>query len=116
VTKQPSLRRRVHYFSGFDPRGAAYYHRLCEEEAAKPQVQGGTLNVGCRGRMGKPFNHWRVTWQSGGKDAQSVETQHVFMSWDDIIRNHWRKSPWVIVPLVSWGWKLNFLVKRGFYG
>ncbi len=90
------LRRRVHYFSGFDPRGAAYYHRLCEEEAAKPQVQGGTLSVGRRRRMGKLFNHWMVTWQSGGKYLKSVETQHVFMSWDDIIRNHWSKKPWAL--------------------
>lgn len=91
------LRRRVHYFSGFDPRGAAYYHRLCEEEAAKPQVQGGTLSVGRRRRMGKLFNHWMVTWQSGCKDSKPVETQHVFMSWDDIIRTHWSKSPWALV-------------------
>jgi hypothetical protein len=96
VTEGFVLRRRVHYFSGFDPRGAAYYHRLCEEEAAKPQVQGGTLSVGRRRRMGKLFNHWMVTWQSGGKDAQSVETQHVFMSWDDIIRSNWSKSPWAL--------------------
>ena len=87
------LRRRLHYFSGFDPRGAAYYHRICEEEAVKPQVQGGTLSVGRRGRTGKLFNHWMVSWQSSGTEAQSVETQHVFMSWDDIIRNHWSKSP-----------------------
>lgn len=96
MTRQPSLCRRVHYFSGFDPRGAACYHRLCEEEATKPQVQGGTLSVGRRRRMGKLFNHWTVSWQSSGKDAQSVETQHVFMSWDDIIRNNWSKSPWAL--------------------
>ena len=69
MTKQPSLRRRVHYFSGFDPRGSAYYHRLCEEEATKPQVQGCTLSVGRRRRMGKLFNHWMVSWQSNGNEA-----------------------------------------------
>jgi len=90
------LRRRVHYFSGFDPRGAAHYHCLCEKESAKPQVQGGTLSVGRRRRMGKQFNHWTVSWQSSGNEAQSVETQHVFMSWDDIIRNNWSKSPWAL--------------------
>ena len=95
MTEGSVLRRRVHYFSGFDPRGAAYYHRLCEEEAAKPQVQGGTLSVGRRRRMGKLFNYWMVSWQ-GGNEAQSVETQHVFMSWDDIIRNNWSKSPWAL--------------------
>ena len=90
------MRRRVHYFSGFDPRGAAYYHRLCKEEAAKPQVQGGTLRVGSRQRLDKLFHYWTVNWQSGGNDAKSVETQHVFMSWDDIIRSHWSKSPWTL--------------------
>ena len=89
-------RRRVHYFSGFDPRGAAYYHRLCKEEAAKPQVQGGTLQVGRRQRLDKLSHYWTVNWQIGGNDAKSVETQHVFMSWDDIIRSHWSKSPWAL--------------------
>lgn len=96
MTDVAVLRRRVHYFSGFDPRGAAYYHRLCEEEAAKPLMRGGALSVGRRRRMGKLFNHWDVRWQSSAKDSRAVETQHVFMSWDDIIRQHWSKSPWAL--------------------
>jgi hypothetical protein len=96
VTNQHVLRRRVHYISGFDPRGAAHYHRLCQEESAKPQVQGGTLRVNRRRRLGKLFHYWTVSWQSGGNAPKSVETQHVFMSWDDIIRQNWSKSPWAL--------------------
>ncbi len=90
-------RRRVHYFSGFDPRGSAYYHRLCQEEAGKPQLHGGTLDVGRRRRNSKLFYHWTVHWQPAqGDEASPVETQHVFMSWDDIIRNNWSKDFWAL--------------------
>ena len=92
------MRRRVHYFSGFDPRGAAYYHRLCEEEASKPQVQGGILSVTRRRRMGKLFSQWVVCWNPPANSrCVPVETEHVFMSWDDIIRSNWSKRPLTLI-------------------
>jgi dihydrolipoamide dehydrogenase len=40
-------RRQVFYFSGFDPKGPAHYHRLYADEAAKAAVLGGyTVKVG----------------------------------------------------------------------
>lgn len=92
------MRRRVHYFSGFDPRGAAYYHRLCEEEFSKPQVQGGVLAVTRRRRVGKLFSQWLVCWSPpANSSCMPVKTEHVFMSWDDIIRSNWSKRPLTLV-------------------
>lgn len=90
-------RRRVHYFSGFDPRGAAHYHRLFKEEAAKPQPLGGVINVGRRRKAGKIFSQWPVEWRAhADQPSAEVSTEHVFMSWDDIIRAHWSRSPWML--------------------
>jgi hypothetical protein len=88
--------RRVHYFSGFDPRGAGHYHRLCTEQAAKLAPQDGVLAVGKRRRQGKLFYVWPVQWHNKAGN-QAVHTEHVFMSWDDLIRQNWSKTPLALV-------------------
>ncbi len=91
-------RRRVHYFSGFDPRGAAYYHRLTRQEASKTQPQGGVLEVGRRRKMPGGLAQWQVHWKPSDTDAgPHVVTEHVFMGWDDIIRAHWSRNPWTLL-------------------
>lgn len=90
----PVRRRRLHYFSGFDPRGPAHYHRLCREEAARPQPQGGTIHVGRRQKRSALNSHWIVRWRGLHEGAPvEVDTEHVFMGWDDLIRAHWSRSP-----------------------
>jgi hypothetical protein len=95
--------RRVHYFSGFDPRGASYYHRLCEEELMKPQVKGGFLTLGHRQRTGKLFSQWTVKWSADdSSNTNEVQTEHIFISWYDIIRENWsRESPRVLRRLIG---------------
>jgi hypothetical protein len=93
----PVQRRRVHYFSGFDPRGPAYYHRLCRDEAAKHQPQGGVLKVGRREKVSALTQRWQVRWQAAADAGEVVQTEHVFMRWDDLIRAHWSRSPWALV-------------------
>lgn len=90
-------RRRLHYFSGFDPRGPAHYHRLCREEAGKPQPQGGVVQVGRREKVSRLFSRWHVAWTAGEEAADTVQTEHVFMSWDDVIRANWSRGPWALV-------------------
>ena len=85
-------RRRLHYFSGFDPRGPAYYHRLCREEAAKPQPDGAVLAVGPRQKLSPHVHRWTVQWQAAD-GGEPVQTEHVFMGWDDIVRTHWSRNP-----------------------
>lgn len=84
-------RRRVHYISGFDPRGAAHYFRLYRDEAAKQQaLLGATLAVAPRRRHDRLQSGWTIeaTWG----DAR-VETDYRFMAWDDIVRRHWIRNP-----------------------
>ena len=95
----PVRRRRVHYFSGFDPRGAGHYHRLFSQQGERPQPGGGSITTGARQRIGELFHRWTVDWRpapaapAASPDDAAVRTEHVFMSWDDIIRRHWSRQP-----------------------
>jgi len=94
TNQAPVTSRRVHYFSGFDPRGAAYYHRLFKEESSLPQPQGGFIQTGRRRRANKQWSQWQVNWSPTATASSSVQTEHVFMSWDDLIRDYWPRGPW----------------------
>lgn len=86
-----SLTRRVHYLSGFDPRGGRHYHKLYRDEAAKQAVHSGArLTVGERRRLCPGVSAWNI---AGEWNGQKVETQYQFMEWDDIVRKHWVRSP-----------------------
>jgi hypothetical protein len=93
----PIRRRRVHYFSGFDPRGAGHYHRLFREQGARPQPSGALVNTGTRSKSDPHTHRWPVQWQatpdSEHPAALPVHTEHLFMGWDDIIRAHWSRRP-----------------------
>lgn len=83
-------RRRVYYISGFDPRGARFYHQLCQSEAAQQQaVNGCRYEVSGRRNDGKLAAQWTVHTHA---DGQTTETRHVFLRWDDLIRDHWPTS------------------------
>ncbi|WP_374496652.1 hypothetical protein [Vogesella indigofera] len=80
-------RRRVYYLSGFDPRGAAFYHRMYRDEAGKQAVlSGAEFSVGPRRRESGRVSCWQVT---AGWNGQQVETEYLFLGWDDIVRAHW---------------------------
>jgi len=95
----PVRRRRVHYVSGFDPRGAGHYHRLFREQGARPQPSGARVNTGSRQRCdtGPHAHHWPVQWQACASAeepaAPAVFTEQVFMGWDDLVRIHWSRQP-----------------------
>jgi len=82
--------RRVHYLSGFDPRGARFYHRLYREESAKQSRHNGSvLEVGERRRVTPQVSAWSVRAEWEGRQ---VSTEYEFMEWDDIVRQHWDAS------------------------
>jgi hypothetical protein len=89
--------RRVHYFSGFDPRGSRHYHQLCRAEAGKPQPDGSVLQVGSREKLHDRADRWAVEWRQTAGSADCVRTEHVFMSWADVIRAHWARTPAALV-------------------
>src|SRR5687767_688335 len=83
-------RRRVLYISGFDPRGAAHYHRFLRDEAAKhAAMTGEPIDIGSRQTMSPLVQAWTV---SAGSAADRVETEYEFLRWDDIIRKYWPRG------------------------
>lgn len=84
-------RRKVYYVSGFDPRGAAFYHRLYREEAARQSVHHGDarVDVGARTRKGPHVSGWDVAGRWGDHD---VATEYRFLHWDDLVRSQWEPN------------------------
>ena len=81
---------RVYFISGFDPRGAAFYHRLYREESKKQShLNGAKIETGKRKRNNGLFNSWEINaqWKSG-----TVKTDYRFLCWDDIVRKNWIAS------------------------
>jgi hypothetical protein len=82
--------RRVHYFSGFDPRGAAYYHRLYRDEAKKQALLNHSrVHVGKRQRRNDFVSVWQISSEWHG---ESTTTDYQFMHWDDLVRDNWQRN------------------------
>jgi hypothetical protein len=85
----PVRRRHVFYLSGFDPKGASYYHALYRAEAAKQaQVTGQTVHVGPRHKGVGGHHQWRLSVEGG------CDTVYEYSQWDDIVRQHWPRTIW----------------------
>jgi hypothetical protein len=85
--------RLVFFFSGFDPKGASFYHRLYREGALARSAFGDAhVDVGPRRRIDELASASDITWTPGNGDAQVHSRLH-FMRWDDIVRRHWFRSP-----------------------
>lgn len=83
-------RRHVFFLSGFDPKGASYYHALYRAQAAlQSAVSGYPSEVGQRRRTSAGANAWSVRFQS---KEEVCETNFEFCRWDDIVRQHWTRS------------------------
>ena len=72
-----TIRRRVFFIAGFDPRGVkGYYERL--SEALAPMASVGPLEPqGAYGAL------WRLR-------SRAAETTFEFLQWDDLVKRHWR--------------------------
>jgi hypothetical protein len=87
---RPVRKRCVFYLSGFDPKGAAYYHALYRDEAAaQAQVSGLEVTVGRRQKSAEGNAFWEI---SATPIEGAVETHYEFLRWDDIVRQHWPRS------------------------
>ncbi len=84
-----AFKRKIFYLSGFDPRGARFYHQLHAEQAELFNRNAGTqISVGKRRREPPNSAAWTVT-----EARDDVETDYVFLGWDDVVRTHWVKNP-----------------------
>ena len=106
-------KRHVFYLSGFDPRGASFYHRLFKEEAQKQsKLNKIKVNIGARKKQSQYAQSWAIEALDEG---QAVSTHYEFLRWDDIIRQHWVKSFWSIFIdflYVSWVYITTGTLKR----
>jgi hypothetical protein len=88
-------RRHVYFLSGFDPKGASYYHGLYRSEAAKQGALTDTqYEVGPRVRLANGNTVWQVRTQAGG---ETTETSFEYLQWDDIVRTHWARTSWQVL-------------------
>lgn len=119
----PAFKRKIFYLSGFDPRGARFYHQLYAEQAALYGATAGCeIDVGKRRRQ-PPHS---VAWTIEDRTNDS-STDYVFLGWDDVVRAHWVKNPlgllkrsvsaywnftrlldWPIVKTFPWGVRFAF--------
>lgn len=88
-------KRKVLYLSGFDPRGSGHYHALYRQQAAKAQeVTQREYSVSDRKRNGRFSASWQIS-------TEATTTDYEFLSWDDIIRQHWQKHPFQVLAKSS---------------
>ncbi|MDB5818244.1 MAG: hypothetical protein JWQ11_1884 [Rhizobacter sp.] len=88
-------RRHVFYVSGFDPRGPAFYRRLYQTESRKQAALSGVkVTVTSRERQSTMSNAWNLSCEP---DGATVDTRYEFLRWDDIVRNHWQRSEWLVI-------------------
>ena len=86
-------RRHVFFLSGFDPKGAAYYHSLYRGEALKQaNVNAMGLQVTPRQRGPDGNSTWEVSAEL--PTGKRCHTTFEFVRWDDIVRRHWPRSIW----------------------
>jgi hypothetical protein len=112
-----SIRRRcVIYFSGFDPSGAAHYHRKYKLHAAQQSALSGyQLEVGNRHKEGSRLSTWVVKFTPSPSDAAhtgATQTDYIFALWDDIIRTHWGRLDTVND---KFNWLKKFIAAQWFY-
>lgn len=107
---QTTVRKRAVFFiSGFDPKGAAYYHRTYRTEAPRQgAVNGWQYSVGPREKRAEQVQGWSVE-ACGPADADgqcaAVSVDVSFLVWDDIVRSQWPKGGWgVLAGSVSAYW------------
>jgi len=85
----PAFKRKIFYLSGFDPRGARFYHQLFAEQAeGYNRVADRQVSVGKRRREPPHSTAWTIR-----DESQDSETDYVFLGWDDVVRSHWVKNP-----------------------
>jgi hypothetical protein len=87
------MKRHVYFLSGFDPKGAAYYHALYQSQAQQQTaVKRMQTKVGTRQRDAQGNSFWTINTVS--PDGSACETTYEFSRWDDLVRQNWPRSTW----------------------
>lgn len=98
---QTVRRRAVFFISGFDPKGAAYYHRMYRTEAPRQgSTNGWFYEVGSRQKRADHVQGWTVKASHPAQypgQTQVVSADIEFLVWDDIVRSQWPKGWWGVL-------------------
>ena len=90
MSDAPVQRRHVFFVSGFDPKGASYYHGLYAAQAKQQgTVTGVSYAVGGRSKCPNGNTRWTV---DAGSPLGSTRTTYEYVRWDDIVRARWPRS------------------------
>jgi hypothetical protein len=95
----PAFKRKIFYLSGFDPRGARYYHQLFAEQAPLfGRVADRAVSVGKRRRQPPHSTAWTIEGRPADATGEAdTVTDYVFLGWDDVVRHHWVKNPVALI-------------------
>lgn len=103
--------KRVYYISGFDPRGARFYHRLFREESQKSTVlSGAKIDISKRKVIDSHVTKCDVKARWNNQDCL---TDYQFLTWDDVMKDYWVSSLWLLI-LKSIPMYLNHIKTRLF--
>jgi hypothetical protein len=93
MNHSPAVRQRhVFFLSGFDPKGASYYHGLYVREAAiQALVTGTAYEIGPRTRAPGGNSVWEVRHET---EIGTTATTFEYVRWDDIVRANWARHGW----------------------
>ncbi|MEH3107914.1 MAG: hypothetical protein PGN09_11740 [Sphingomonas fennica] len=82
-----TFKRKIFYLSGFDPRGASFYHRMMAEQAAADAARGGPgIAVGRRRTLDAARAEWTI-------EAPGTATSYTCLRWEDLVRAAWIRDP-----------------------
>ena len=92
-------KRHVFFVSGYDPKGAAFYHDLYATQGSQQAaISGYSIDIGERKRCGKHVARWMVSWT---QDDMHVETTYDFLRWDDIMRQYWPRGEFNMLGVMA---------------
>ena len=89
--------RLLFFFSGFDPKGATFYHRLFRNGIGhRNAAHDETLALGQRHRIGRWASVWTSLWRGApgphGERPATMRTRVHFMRWEDLVKRYWRRE------------------------
>lgn len=83
------FQRKIFYLSGYDPRGARFYHGLHKEQAQLYARQSGhDITVSSRKRIDQGSSVWTID-----DPADGATSELEFLGWDEVIRQTWGRNP-----------------------
>ena len=99
------MKRHVYFLSGFDPKGAAYYHALYQAQAQQQAaVNNMQITVGSRQRNPQGNSFWAIN--AVAPDSRACETTYEFSRWDDLVRQNWPRSTWQLLIDMLFAYRL----------